>query len=94
MYFIDVSQYSELNVSNDHDGLFHSPEIQIDNIQNIHNSTTGKLIKIPTYISTLQFLKILLMFSNVILKLNVVLLTCVFIDISRDSEQNLLNNLD
>lgn len=47
---MDVSQYSELNISNDHNGLLHSPEIQIDNIQNIHDSTTGKLIQIPTLI--------------------------------------------
>lgn len=41
--FIDVSQYSKLNVSEDHDGLhgLQSPEIQIDNLLNIHDS--GKL---------------------------------------------------
>jgi hypothetical protein len=50
MYFIDIPQNSEQNLINDHDGLLHSTEIQIDNEQNIHDSTTGKLIKIPTLV--------------------------------------------
>lgn len=59
MYFVDVSQHSEINVSNNYDTLLQLPEIKIHNIQNIHDSidsTTGKLIKV-NYISTLQFLK-------------------------------------
>lgn len=43
--FIDVSQYLKLNVSKDHDELhgLQSPEIEIDNLLNIHDSNSGKL---------------------------------------------------
>jgi len=50
VYFIDKPQPSEQNLLNYHDGLLQSSVIQIDNVQNIHDSTTGKLIKIPTLV--------------------------------------------